>query len=312
MEAVINSMSQGVLILDPSGSIVNMNPSAMRLFRISRLSNKNNRIEYLSRKFGTFLLDGSPALSVGDYLKKVLDNEKIDDLILHVENRITGNSWIGGINTSAVLDKSGNIALIVLIISDITERVANEQKERELERHKLEFYKRTIQAATNGKLVITDGANIQNIAGKPYYSWQIDSPESITDIRHNVTSLAKINNMDENRIGNFIIAVGEVSANVYKHARVGNASIHITPFSMIYLVCDKGTGIDALNLPDVALRDHFSTAGTLGMGYKVMLSFCDKVYLSTSPNGTTVAIEMRYKDIGNAIGNEICNFEILN
>lgn len=311
MEAVINSMSQGVLILDPQGLIVNMNPSAMKLFRISRLNEKNNKIEYLSRKFGTFLLDGSPALSVEEYLKKVLDNEKIDDLILHIENRITGNSWIGSINTSAVLDKSGNTALIVLIISDITERVANEQKERELEKHKLEFYQKTILAATNGKLVITDGPNIKTIAGKPTDSWLIDSPKSITDIRHYVTNLAKLNNMDENRIGKFIIAVGEVSANVYKHASFGKASIHITPFSMIYLVSDKGSGIDALNLPDVALRDHFSTAGTLGMGYKVMLSFCDKVYLSTSPNGTTVAIEMRYKDQGNIIGNEMCNYEVI-
>jgi anti-sigma regulatory factor (Ser/Thr protein kinase) len=56
---------------------------------------------------------------------------------------------------------------------------------------------------------------------------------------------------------------------------------------------DHGPGIPALTLPDVALRRGYSTAGTLGMGYKIMISFVDKVYLATGPKGTTVAVEMK-------------------
>lgn len=47
-----------------------------------------------------------------------------------------------------------------------------------------------------------------------------------------------------------------------------------------------GAGIVAVALPDVALAKNYSTAGTLGMGYKRMIRFADKVYLATRPEGT--------------------------
>ena len=65
------------------------------------------------------------------------------------------------------------------------------------------------------------------------------------------------------------------------------------PEGLLFVVSDQGPGIPALTLPDVALRRGYSTAGTLGMGYKIMTSFGDRVYLATGPEGTTVAIEMR-------------------
>ena len=52
------------------------------------------------------------------------------------------------------------------------------------------------------------------------------------------------------------------------------------------------SGIQALSIPDVALTRGYSTAGTLGMGYKIMISLADRVYLETGPEGVTVAIEM--------------------
>jgi anti-sigma regulatory factor (Ser/Thr protein kinase) len=58
------------------------------------------------------------------------------------------------------------------------------------------------------------------------------------------------------------------------------------------VVSDHGPGIGAMAFPDVAFGTGYSTAGTLGMGYKVMIHFADRVYLATGPEGTTVAIEM--------------------
>jgi len=48
-----------------------------------------------------------------------------------------------------------------------------------------------------------------------------------------------------------------------------------------------------MSLPDVALTRGYSTMGTLGMGYKLMIHFADKVYLATDEMGTTVLIEMK-------------------
>lgn len=61
---------------------------------------------------------------------------------------------------------------------------------------------------------------------------------------------------------------------------------------MIFVVSDTGPGIEALVLPEVVLLGGRSTAGTLGVGYKTILSIADTVHLLTGPTGTVLAIEM--------------------
>ena len=160
------------------------------------------------------------------------------------------------------------------------------------EENKHEFYRRTIRAATGGKLIVTDRQHIQEISWRAEKTWVISSAAQLCEIRHEITELAKAGEMDEARIGRFVMSVGEAATNALKHAGGGRASIHKTQDSLIFVVSDSGPGIAALQLPDVALTEHYSTAGTLGMGYKIMIAFSDKVYLATEPEGTTVAVEM--------------------
>jgi len=47
-------------------------------------------------------------------------------------------------------------------------------------------------------------------------------------------------------------------------------------------------------IPDVALKPGYSTAVSLGMGYKLMISSADRIYLCTGHEGTTVGIEMGF------------------
>jgi anti-sigma regulatory factor (Ser/Thr protein kinase) len=68
-------------------------------------------------------------------------------------------------------------------------------------------------------------------------------------------------------------------------------SLHKTADKLICVISDSGPGITALSLPDVALTRGYSTAGTLGMGYKLMIHFADRIYVATGDEGTTVAIE---------------------
>ena len=96
------------------------------------------------------------------------------------------------------------------------------------------------------------------------------------------------------RLGELIVAVGEAIMNVVRHAKTGTASVHRTDTSLIVVVCDHGPGIPALTLPDIALREGYSTAGTLGMGYKIMIRFADGVCLATDDAGTCVCIEMKF------------------
>jgi anti-sigma regulatory factor (Ser/Thr protein kinase) len=81
--------------------------------------------------------------------------------------------------------------------------------------------------------------------------------------------------------------------NVLKHAHGGKAKLYKTNDSLLLVISDRGPGIAAVNLPELALKRGYSTAESLGMGYKAMISLADKVYLATGPGGTTVGIEMK-------------------
>ena len=111
-------------------------------------------------------------------------------------------------------------------------------------------------------------------------------------MRIEATAAARDMGMDESRIYDFMACVVESTGNAAKHAKNGWAALYRQDARLLFVVSDTGPGISTMRLPDVALTRGYTTAGTLGMGYKVMISFADRVYLATGPDGTTVAIEM--------------------
>ena len=174
----------------------------------------------------------------------------------------------------------------------LRERRHAEEALEEEQQHRLEFYRRTIQAATDGKLVICDQQDIKRFAGQEIESWTIGRPEDLANIRHGVEAAATSAGMSEDRAARFTVCIGEAATNALKHAGMGTVSLHRTGNALICIVEDRGPGIQALSIPDVALTRGYSTVGTLGMGYKIMISLADRVYLETGPEGVTVAIEM--------------------
>lgn len=195
-------------------------------------------------------------------------------------------------NTTPMYDDQGNVSKALSMGVDITERKEAEQHQQELDRHKRDFYRRTILAATEGRLVIAERHEIEEIAGPPIRTWEIVKGEELGIIRHEVMAMAESFGMDEDRVFDFVLAVGEMTTNALKHAGSGQASLHKQNDDLIIVVSDHGPGIEAVTLPEVALVRGYSTAGTLGMGYKAVLSIADRVYLATGPGGTTVAVEM--------------------
>jgi PAS domain S-box-containing protein len=200
-------------------------------------------------------------------------------------------------NITPVFGADGKVIMGLSLNVDITERKRAEQTERELEQHKLEFYRRTIEAATDGKLIISDPSEIEQIAGPPIASWEITDPADLAAVRDGVANVVKALGMDESTVDKLILVVGEAATNAIKHAGGGTVSLHRVDDDIICVVSDEGHGIAALNLPDVALTKGYSTVGTLGMGYKIMMSFANKIYLATGPEGTTVAIRMSLKPV---------------
>jgi PAS domain S-box-containing protein len=171
------------------------------------------------------------------------------------------------------------------MFTDITEHKQYEERQRD-------FYRRTILAATEGKLQLTEKEEIERIAGPSMAACKVGSAEDFHKIRNDVAKVSHSAGMDELRAGEYVVAVGEAITNAVKHANNGIVTIHILPKSIFTVVSDRGPGIEAMSIPEVALKKGYTTAGTLGMGFKVMTSIADKIYLATGPWGTVVGVEM--------------------
>jgi anti-sigma regulatory factor (Ser/Thr protein kinase) len=99
--------------------------------------------------------------------------------------------------------------------------------------------------------------------------------------------------MEENRIYDLLLCLGEAATNAIKHGHGGVVSIHRGCDAILIKVRDQGPGIENLVLPEATLRLGYSTANSMGMGYKAIISMSDKVYLATGAGGTIVAFEMK-------------------
>lgn len=167
------------------------------------------------------------------------------------------------------------------------------KKEQEFDLKTREFYRRTITAATDGKLIVTDPSEIEKLGSPLGTQWDIRVPADLVEARDKVFNATSSAGIEEERAWNFATGVGEAVTNAMKHAGGGIASLHRTPDGLLFVISDPGSGIPTLTLPDIALLRGYSTAGTLGMGYKIMIALADRVYLATGPKGTTVAIEIK-------------------
>jgi len=186
----------------------------------------------------------------------------------------------------------GGRECMLAMVRDVSERKEAEERILAEQRLRMEFYRRTILAATEGKLAIGEKADIERIRGTVLASWHIAGAESQSEVRHSAAEIAKREGMEESRVRNFEVCIGEATANAIKHAGGGEVFLYRQPDGLLFVVSDRGPGIEALSLPDVALTRGYSTVGTLGMGYKLMIANADRVHLATGPDGTTVAIEM--------------------
>lgn len=274
----------GIFVAELGGNILEANDAFLRLLGYTREDMRCGRIDLKklsSAKYRSLdsanrkklLTSGELAPFEKEYIRK-------DGSLLPV---IVG---------CAMIEKTDPPSHVTFVL-DLTERKDVERRERDAESQKREFYRRTILAATAGKLMISDREEIEALAGPPIETWEVTRGEDLGLIRCAVDEVVRKIGMDESRMDDFILCTGEAITNAYKHASNSKATIHHVGDNIIFVATDSGPGIDALALPEVALTRGYTTAVSLGMGYKTMLMLADQIYLATGPEGTTIAVEMK-------------------
>lgn len=113
------------------------------------------------------------------------------------------------------------------------------------------------------------------------------------ELRHAAKRAALAEGFADDRWQDLITAASEAAMNAAVHAGGGEGRVYYTEVdgTVQVWVRDQGQGINVENLPRAALSKGYTTAGSLGHGMKMMLESVDRLWLLTSPEGTTVVME---------------------
>lgn len=185
----------------------------------------------------------------------------------------------------------------LLVVEDVTARKQAEQETEaarqrllEAEIDKKRFYREVILAVTNGKFHLADTPEIP-VPGQPTLDISLEDRTGYATARKELQEKAVAAGMAPDAAGDLVLAAGEAITNAVKHAVQGRCLVYESPGRLVVRVSDRGRGIRPDDLPGAVLRPGFSTKVSLGMGYTLMLTLTDELWLATSQQGTVVQLE---------------------
>lgn len=170
---------------------------------------------------------------------------------------------------------------------------------REKDRAVRQAYVDVFSAVTGGKLIILTADELAASLGRAVTeSYEANDFKAVADARAALDKTLDRDFPGLTDIGGLVLAADEAISNAVKHAGGGHYRVFKDGASVQILIGDSGPGIDFSILPKATLTAGFSTQRTLGVGFTVMLDFCDRVLLATSNAGTSVVLEMKQEKGG--------------
>lgn len=189
-------------------------------------------------------------------------------------------------------DTLDELAAIADVLAQGVERKTFEQRLAESEMRQRTLLKDVLASVTEGKLRLCDSES-----DLPERLPALSDPVPLSDktlrvLRRQARQAARAAGLDQERESDLLTAASEAAMNAVVHAGGGTATVGAdlkTGLVQVW-VEDRGSGIDMSHLPRATLDRGYTTAGTLGHGFKMVLSTVDVVWLLTGPSGTTVVL----------------------
>jgi PAS domain S-box-containing protein len=122
LEAVINSMTEGLVIADPNGNILAFNPAALALHGYDSVEQVQRHLHEFSATIEVHDLQGNFVPIEQWPISRALRGETFSNCEIHVRRRDTGKHWIGSYNGTPVWDKQGQVMLAIVTLRDVTEQ----------------------------------------------------------------------------------------------------------------------------------------------------------------------------------------------
>ena len=133
LRAVLETMTDGLVIADADANVIHMNPEALRLHGLGSLEQAQRGLSEWP-ELQPYSLDGQPLPLDRSALARVTRGESFTDYEYEVRNTGTGTAWIGSFGGAPIRDQAGKVVLTVLTMRDVTERHrAEAEKQRLLE-----------------------------------------------------------------------------------------------------------------------------------------------------------------------------------
>lgn len=213
--------------------------------------------------------------------------------------RKDGSRFFADVIITPVKDKRGHHTGFAKVTRDMTEqRRADEEKNALLRqvqeaaaRQRL-FLREILASVTEGRLLLCESeAELPASPAPPYDSMPLTAP-TLRSFRQHVVDVAIAKGFPPERWQDLVTAVGEAAMNAVVHGGEGTGSVCTGSRSTIQVrIEDKGEGIALEKLHRATLERGYTTAGSLGHGFWMILKTADRFWLLTGPSGTTVVIE---------------------
>lgn len=160
------------------------------------------------------------------------------------------------------------------------------------------FLREVLFSATEGKLRLCGSENDLPAPLPEAASPVALSKPALKDLRQQVLGAAAERDFPPERRVDLITAAGEASMNAVVHGEQGAGRVCASENTVQVWISDKGKGIAFESLHRATLERGWTTAGSMGHGFWLMLRACDRVYLLTGQEGTTTVIEQDRENPG--------------
>lgn len=118
----------------------------------------------------------------------------------------------------------------------------------------------------------------------------IAKPEDVNSARELTAEILQ-EQFQQKEIYKVILCISEAATNVIKYANTGYLEIRKILAGIRACIVDSGPGMDLRKPPSLILQQGFTTKDSLGAGFTLMYKYSQKVYLSTSEEGTILVLD---------------------
>lgn len=135
LQAVLDSLTEGVIVFSLDGQVLDANPAALRMHGSESRDEAMKTLRDFEHDFQVNQLDGTPLTLAQWPVARVASGETISNVELEVLRHSTGQRWIIAYSGAPVRDRHGRPILGVCTMRDITEQKQAEERRRQVGLH---------------------------------------------------------------------------------------------------------------------------------------------------------------------------------